>query len=186
MQTIILTVLYLVAIITANLSVAFFGPSSTIINAFLFIGLDLTTRDRLHEAWHGNHLIQKMTLLIATGSAISFLLNKDAGPIALASFAAFGLAALADALVYHFLRKRTWFIRSNGSNIAGAVVDSIVFPTIAFGTLLPEVILGQFIAKALGGLFWSFVLSRYRTTLPHNLAQDKNTKSSTTEPEPAR
>ena len=44
-------VLYLFAIVAANLLVARFGPSVTIINAFLFIGLDLTTRDGLHEAW---------------------------------------------------------------------------------------------------------------------------------------
>ena len=40
--------LYLVAIIAANLLVAKFGPAISIVNAFLFIGLDLTARDKLH------------------------------------------------------------------------------------------------------------------------------------------
>jgi len=47
----ILVSLYLVAIVAANLSVAYFGASASIFNAFLFIGLDLTTRDLLHEQW---------------------------------------------------------------------------------------------------------------------------------------
>lgn len=51
--------LYLVAIVLANLSVAQFGPSVTILNAFLFIGLDLTARDKLHEVWRGNRLVLK-------------------------------------------------------------------------------------------------------------------------------
>jgi hypothetical protein len=59
-----LIALYLAAIVAANLSVAYFGPASTIVNAFLFIGLDLTARDRLHDAWHGRGLAWKMTLLI--------------------------------------------------------------------------------------------------------------------------
>ena len=93
-------ILYLIAIILANLTVAQFGPSVTIINAFLFIGLDLTARDQLHEAWRGKNLLPKMAALIAAGSLLSWLLNRNAGPIALASFAAFAAAAIVDALVY--------------------------------------------------------------------------------------
>lgn len=47
----------------------------------------------------------------------------------------------------------------NGSNVAGALVDSAVFPTLAFGEVLPLVILGQFAAKSAGGAVWSLVLS---------------------------
>lgn len=43
-------IMYLVAIVLANLTVAAFGPRMVIVNAFLFIGLDLTARDRLHDA----------------------------------------------------------------------------------------------------------------------------------------
>jgi hypothetical protein len=41
---------YLAAIVAANLLVAH-DPSWVYVNGFLFIGLDLTTRDVLHDRW---------------------------------------------------------------------------------------------------------------------------------------
>lgn len=156
-----LTVLiYLAAIVAANLTVALFGPAMSIVNAFLFIGLDLTTRDRLHDAWRGRWLWPKMAALIATGSAISWLLNRDAGQIALASLVAFAAAGAVDAVAYHLLRFRTWRTRVNGSNVLAAAVDSLVFPTLAFGALLPWIVLGQFAAKVAGGVLWAELLAR--------------------------
>jgi queuosine precursor transporter len=64
-------VLYLAAIVAANLTVAAFGPGVSVVNAFLLIGLDLTVRDRLHDAWEGRELWLRMAVLIATGGAIS-------------------------------------------------------------------------------------------------------------------
>jgi hypothetical protein len=150
-------ILYLVAIVLANLSVAAFGPAVVIINAFLFIGLDLTARDHLHDAWRGNHLLLKMTALIASGSILSWALNRDAGQIALASFIAFAAAAVVDTAVYQLLGKYPRWLRINGSNIPSALVDSLVFPTLAFGAFLWPIVLGQFAAKTLGGFIWSLV-----------------------------
>ena len=150
--------LYLTAIVLANLTVAWFGPKMVIINAFLFIGLDLTSRDYLHEAWHKRGLIWKMTLLIAAGSIITWILNKNAGQIALASFAAFSLAAIADTVSYHLLKDRIYMVKINGSNVVSAAVDSLVFPTLAFGSFMPLIILGQFAAKVGGGFVWSLIL----------------------------
>jgi hypothetical protein len=152
---------YLAAIVAANLAIAAFGQAATVVVAFLFIGLDLTLRDRLHDAWSGRDLLPKMTALIAAGGVLSYLLNASAGPIALASCVAFGAAAGCDAVVYHTLRRRGFLARSNGSNIVGSAVDSIVFPTLAFGVFLPWVILGQFAAKVCGGFLWSLLL-RYK------------------------
>jgi hypothetical protein len=154
--------LYLVAIVAANLLVVWFGPGVTIVNAFLFIGLDLTARDRLHDAWRGNGLVWKMGALIVSGGVISYLLNRDAGRIAVASTVAFAAAALVDAGVYHLLRRHPFLVRANGSNIPGAAVDSIVFPTLAFGGFLPWVTLGQFAAKVAGGFVWSLILNDRR------------------------
>jgi uncharacterized PurR-regulated membrane protein YhhQ (DUF165 family) len=134
----------------------------TIINAFLFIGLDLTSRDHLHEAWHNRGLVWKMALLIATGSIITWVLNRDAGQIALASFLAFSLAAVVDTVSYHLLRDKAYIVKINGSNVASAAVDSIVFPTVAFGVFMPWIILGQFAAKVGGGFVWSLVLKRWQ------------------------
>lgn len=152
--------LYLAAIVLANMSVAHFGPSSTIVNAFLFIGLDLTSRDKLHEAWHRKGLLWKMALLIAAGSFISWVLNRNAGQIAVASFAAFACAAVSDTLTYHFLHERTYLVKVNGSNVVSAAVDSMVFPTIAFGSFMPLIVFGQFAAKVFGGFLWSLLLKK--------------------------
>lgn len=148
-------ILYLVAIVLANLSIAAFGPAVVIINAFLFIGLDLTARDHLHEAWRGNNLLFKMVALIASGSILSWVLNRDAAQVALASFVAFAAAATVDTLVYQLMGKYPRWLRINGSNVPSAFVDSLVFPTLAFGTFLWPVVLGQFVAKVFGGFVWS-------------------------------
>lgn len=152
--------LYLGAIVAANLITAKFGPSASIVNAFLFIGLDLTSRDKLHETWNGRGLVWKMALLIAAGSLLSWVLNRNAGMIAVASFVAFACSAVTDTVIYQLLHNRAWFTKVNASNIGSALVDSLVFPTIAFGGFLPWVTLGQFAAKVLGGFVWALILNR--------------------------
>jgi uncharacterized PurR-regulated membrane protein YhhQ (DUF165 family) len=154
-----LVIIYLVAIVAANLSVAYFGPASAIVNAFLFIGLDLTARDRLHDQWQTGRA-WKMALLIAAGGLLSYALNSGAAQIALASSVAFSAAALVDWLMYTLLGDRARLVRVNGSNVVSAAVDSILFPTIAFGGFMPLITLGQWAAKVAGGWLWSLVLTR--------------------------
>jgi len=155
-----LITLYLIAIVAANLSVSAFGPGVTIVNAFLFIGLDLTTRDHLHERWQGRHLWRNMALLILAGSLLSAVLNYQAARIALASCIAFGTAGVADALMYTLLGHRARLLKINGSNMVSAAVDSIIFPALAFGfPLLIGIMVGQFVAKVVGGFLWSLVLN---------------------------
>ncbi len=149
---------YLFAIVAANLLVATYGPAVAIVNAFLLIALDLTARDRLHEAWAGRGLWPRMLALIATGGALSYLLNAAAGPIALASCAAFGAAGLADALTYHAARRLPWLARANLSNLAGAALDSAVFVLLAFGPAAWPLIPLQLAAKAAGGALWAWLL----------------------------
>lgn len=154
--------LYLAAIVAANITIAMFGPSVSILNAFLFIGLDLTARDKLHDAWNRRGLWWKMGLLIASGSILSWLLNRNAGPIALASFVSFACASVADTLVYLALGKQARLVKVNGSNIVSAAVDSLIFPTLAFGGFSPLITLGQFAAKVAGGFVWSLILNARR------------------------
>lgn len=151
--------LYLGAAVVANLVIARFGPGMAIPVAFLFIGLDLTARDGLHEAWHHHGLWWKMALLIGAGSLLSWVVNREAGRIAMASFAAFACAGVADALVYSLLFRHKRIVKINGSNVVSAAVDSFVFPALAFGfPLLWPVMLGQFAAKVGGGFLWSLIL----------------------------
>lgn len=102
-----------------------------------------------------------MAILIAAGSVLSYILNRDAGQIALASFVAFAAAALVDTITYHLLRERARIVRMNGSNIPAAAVDSVVFPALAFGfPLLFGIMAAQFIAKVTGGFLWSLLITR--------------------------
>lgn len=147
--------IYASAMTLANLSVAMWGPWVSPINAFVLIGLDLALRDWLHvrlRAW-------QMGALIAATGVLTYALNPAAGMIAVASACAFSAAALVDWATFTRLRG-SWLYRANGSNIAGAAVDSIIFPTLAFGVLMPHIVALQFVAKVAGGALWSLVLSR--------------------------
>lgn len=149
--------LYVAAITSANLLVATFGPWVSPINALVLIGLDLTLRDWLHvrvRPW------QMATLIVGAG-ALTYLANTAAGPIAVASACAFAAAAMADWAVFLNLRG-SWLRRANGSNVAAAAVDSIIFPTLAFGALLPHIVLLQFAAKVAGGAAWAWAFNLAR------------------------
>ncbi|MBL8381912.1 MAG: VUT family protein [Burkholderiales bacterium] len=147
--------IYAAAMTLANLSVAAFGPAVTPINAFVLIGLDLALRDFLHvrlKAW-------QMGLLIGATGGLTYVLNPAAGMIAVASACAFSAAALADWATFARLRG-PWIRRANVSNVVGAAVDSLLFPTIAFGALLPHIVAMQFVAKVAGGALWAWLLKR--------------------------
>lgn len=146
---------YAIAMTLANLSIATWGPWVSPINAFLFIGLDLALRDWLHtklKAWH-------MGALIAASGLLTYLLNPAAGAIAIASAVSFTAAAVVDWGV--FLKSSgTWYARSTKSNIAGAAVDSLIFPTLAFGVLMPHIVAMQFAAKVSGGAVWAWLIQK--------------------------
>ena len=147
--------IYAAAMTAANLSIAHFGPWVSPINAFVLIGLDLALRDWLHvrlQSW------QMLALICATG-ALTYALNNAAGMISIASSVAFTSAALVDWATFARLRG-SWLYRANRSNVAGAAVDSLLFPTLAFGALLPHIVALQFVAKAAGGAIWSVLLER--------------------------
>ena len=152
--------LFIAAIVAANFSVAAFGPMVTPINAFLLIGLDLSLRDSLHDRWVSDGIVWRMAALILAGSAISYLSNPATGVIAVASCVSFGASLAADAMTYGAIRKSSFLVRANGSNLVGAAVDSVLFPTIAFGALMPEIVLMQFAAKVTGGFVWSLALRK--------------------------
>ncbi len=156
-----LVLTYLGAIVAANVLVAAFGPRMSIINAFVFIGFDITSRDKLHELWHGAGLKRKMAALILAGSVLSWLADGAAGKIAFASFVSFMVSATLDTVVYSLLAKYTRSVRINGSNIISSAADSVIFPGLAFGfPLLWSIALAQFIAKLVGGFAWSWILDK--------------------------
>lgn len=159
---------YLSAIVAANLTLSLWGeahPEVAVYNAFLFIGLDLSCRDALHDMWRGR-ILRNMAILISGGSLLSYALGlwwgvgTDVGRIAFASAVAFAAASAADSIAYHLLRERTWYERANQSNIVGAAVDSIVFVMLwPFGFNF-ALAFGLFCAKVAGGVVWSFFLAK--------------------------
>jgi len=152
---------YAAAMTLANLSIAAFGPWISPLNAFVLIGLDLALRDWLHvrlKLW-------QMGALIAVTGVLTYVLNPAAGHIAVASACAFTAAALVDWATFARLRG-SWMFRANGSNVAGAAIDSLIFPTLAFGVLMPHIVAMQFVAKVAGGAIWSWGLSRFTSPRP--------------------
>src|SRR5262245_58050447 len=150
----ILAGIYVLAMVTANVLVWWLGPWFAPINSFVLIGLDLTLRDVMHERFTRLQLAG----VIGVGGLITWAINPAAAQIAVASATAFILAALADWATYSALRRHPWLIRSNGSNVVGAAVDSVVFPTLAFGAFMPAIIGLQFLAKVGGGAIWSLLM----------------------------
>jgi uncharacterized PurR-regulated membrane protein YhhQ (DUF165 family) len=145
---------YLFSMTLANLLVSYFGPAISPVLAFFLIGLDLTLRDWFHVRISR----VKMVILISVSGILTLLLNPSAGTIAIASSVAFTLAALVDWSVFSNITG-SWKKRANISNVAGATVDSLVFPTIAFGALMPHIVIMQFVAKIAGGALWTQILA---------------------------
>lgn len=113
--------------------------------AALVVGFTFLARDYVHR-----HLGLMACLgAIAAGTALSVLVNPS---LALASGAAFLFSELADLAVLQKLRARGWSRAVAASNVVGALLDSLIFLSLAFGSLafLP----GQLLAKLLTTLLW--------------------------------
>ena len=80
---------------------------------------------------------------IVAGTALSALIAPPA--LVLASGAAFLLSELADFAVYTPLQRRGLLLAVVASSVVGLVVDSLVFLTLAFGSL--DFLAGQVVGK---------------------------------------
>lgn len=108
-------------------------------------GVALVARDYVYETLG----IRGVVVAVALGGLLSFL---TASPfIALASLVAFTFSEAADTLVYKPLRLRSWRAAVVLSSLVGAIVDTWLFITIAFGVsaLSLNVMLGQLAGKVL-------------------------------------
>ena len=82
-------------------------------------------------------------LAIALGTLASALIAPAS--LVLASGVAFALSELADCAVYTPLQRRRLLLAVAASSVVGLVVDSILFLTLAFGSL--EFLAGQIVGK---------------------------------------
>jgi uncharacterized PurR-regulated membrane protein YhhQ (DUF165 family) len=121
------------------------GPGLWAPSGVLWAGLAFTLRDLVQE-----ELGRVWTVAaIVIGAALSALVSPQ---YALASAVAFLLSELADFAVYTPLRRRSWLAAVALSNTVGLVVDSVLFLTIAFGSL-------DFLAGQIVGKLWMTVLA---------------------------
>ena len=115
-----------------------FGLSAP--SGVLMIGLALVLRDLVQRSAG----VRVALLAILMGVALSALVAPSS--LVIASAAAFALAELADLAVYTPLRKRLP-LAVLASGAVGAVVDSVIFLWLAFGSL--AFIEGQIVGKVL-------------------------------------
>ena len=153
---------YVISVAAANISIAMFGPGAAPVNAFLLIGLNLTTRDILHDKWSGRGLYFKMAAMMVAAGALAYAVDGGTARISLASLSAILLSGASDTATYQrFIRSR-YIVRVNASNAVSGAVDSVAFFLIAFGSLHTATVISMWAAKLAGGAIWSLALSRAR------------------------
>lgn len=136
-------VAYIGTIFAANWAVATFGVIPVGFGfvapaAVIFVGLALGLRDLVQDG------LGRRWVFIAI--IVGALLSAIVSPVfALASGAAFLVSETADLAVYTPLRERNWYGAVLASNVVGLIVDSVIFLTLAFGSLafLPGQIIGK-------------------------------------------
>jgi hypothetical protein len=143
--------------VCANLAISTYGAAMLPVTAFLLIPFDMTARNVLHELWRRDWLIAKMGFLIFAGASLSYFLGGADASVCVASFVAFLAAGGTDSIIYQLLFDRPAMVKMNTSNAGAAIVDSIVFPLVAFGTIGIGIMLAQSSLKFLGGLAFSFI-----------------------------
>lgn len=162
MKTVALILLYLGAIVAANLTTSHFAglghPEVSIYTAFALVAFDYVVRDVLHDWYTGRRRVAILGALILTGSALSYLANPDSADVAQWSALAFAGAMLVDSLLYHLARRLPWVERSSISNTAAAIADSAIF---CAGLGFPFVVaFGQVTAKIAGGVIIALLIER--------------------------
>jgi len=158
--------LYLLAIVVADLLVTKFGVNILPITSFFIIPFDLVLRDVLHDRWRiTGGLPIKMAGLVLSGSIISYLINSESKNVAKGSFFAFVCAGLIAYTVYEILKRKPKRVKMNVANFFSAFTDSLVFQVVAFGSVSYKIVFIQWVLKFIGGFFWVLIFTRKRRSL---------------------
>ncbi len=150
--------LYLIAFVLSNFIVLWFGNVGLIFTALFLIPFDFVIRCFFHETWKGKELIIKLGILVLISSVLTFLINQDAFNIALASCVGYVSAQIFAGIFYQIFINKSYFIKVNGSDAVGILIDSVLFQLVAFSFISLEITISQFILKIIGGFFWYYVL----------------------------
>jgi uncharacterized PurR-regulated membrane protein YhhQ (DUF165 family) len=119
----------------------------------IMIGLALVLRDAVHHMLG----VRWVVIAILLGAGLSALFASPA--LALASGIAFLISETADLFVYAPLRKHHLYKAVGLSSLVGALVDSVLFLLLAFGSL--NFLAGQFIGKMWAALFALILMKLY-------------------------
>jgi uncharacterized PurR-regulated membrane protein YhhQ (DUF165 family) len=146
-RALIITAFYVSTVLAANWLTSNFGLVAAgfalLVPAGTYAaGLALGLRDAVHDAGG----VRWVLAGIAAGTVLSFAVAD--GRIALASGVAFLLAELLDLAVYAPLRTRGWRRAVVASNTVGAVVDTLVFLTLAGFPVTATSVGGALLVKA--------------------------------------
>lgn len=132
------------------------GFGMTAPSGVLMVGAALVLRDQVQE-----HLGAKWALGgILVGAILSYLLADPF--IALASILAFGVSELVDFGAYTYVRKYGRALAVAVSGLVGAIMDSIVFLYVAFGSLayVEGQIFGKLIISLLAAAAIKYVVKK--------------------------
>lgn len=123
-------------------------------SAVLLAGFALVLRDAVHDMLGAKWAIYAILL----GAVLSGVCSEV--ELIVASTAAFLFSELADFAVYTPMRRSypTWAVIVSG--LAGSIVDSCIFLSLAFGSL--EFVAGQVLGKFWMSLIAGFFLALYR------------------------
>ena len=141
---------YIATIILANWAIQAFGVVPVGFGLLApagvyFAGLAFTLRDLVQEELGRLWTVAAIVL----GAAVSALISPQ---FAIASGVAFLVSELADFAVYTPLRRRHWLAAVALSNTVGLVADSVLFLSLAFGSL-------DFLAGQVVGPAWMTILA---------------------------
>lgn len=117
----------------------------------LIIGLALVLRDWLHElaGWRWS------VVAVFAGAGLSLAFSPP--EIAISSAVAFTVAEIADLSVYTPLRRKSRPFAVMASQVVGAIIDSMIFVYLAFGSL--EFSAGTALAKIYAGAIVALILT---------------------------
>ena len=110
-----------------------------------------------YSSWH---CTRQLALLVVRTLNLVFGLQRPDDALAIAR-QRLATDARCDEAVHHQIRTWLAMLEVYGGDIVAAAADSLIFPALAFGLpLLWPVVLGQFVAKVVGGAVWSWMLRR--------------------------
>lgn len=153
----VMIVLFVLLYVAANLSVAYFGVWSTPINALVIISADMVIRDKIQ---HNFGFWYSMLACFVAGIA-TVIIDPSAGMIAVASVSSVILAGTGSAITFK-LKRGDFYSKSIPANTVSAAIDSIVFPMIAFGSVMIDVSLAQFAAKTVGAFIIIAIMRKFK------------------------